>query len=137
MINLFISEPNQNDDAEDESLKLRIKLLNELETVIWPAIISAGRAETRMWLCKTLAGFNHVTRREQRALFINFLKVPNKNHNLASQLLNLMIDLSPQKLGSVLARNSRFLESFFNRECFFVDSMLYTVALLVNFDCLW
>ncbi|XP_058767947.1 uncharacterized protein LOC131641664 [Vicia villosa] len=115
MINLFISEPNQNDNAEDESLKLRIKLLNELETVIWPAIISAGRAEARMWLCKTLAGFNYVTPREQRALFINFLKVPNKNHNLASQLLNLMIDLSPQKLGSVLSRNSRFLESFFNR----------------------
>ncbi|CAJ2636049.1 unnamed protein product [Trifolium pratense] len=113
MINLFISEPTPNNDTENESTKLRINLLNELETVIWSAIISSSRSEARMWLCKTIAGFNCITPRDQRALFINFLKNPKKKHDLASQLINLMFDKSPQKPGSVLARKTRVLENFF------------------------
>ncbi|RHN41760.1 hypothetical protein MtrunA17_Chr8g0369471 [Medicago truncatula] len=115
MINLFISEPTRNNDAnaEEDSTKLRINLLKELETVLWSAIISSGRAEARMWLRKTIAGINCVKPRDQREIFINFMRIPKKKHDLTSQLLNLMFDNSPQKLGSVLARKTRVLDNFF------------------------
>lgn len=119
MINLFLSEPTRNDVvSEDDSTRLRIRLLKELETVIWSAMISAGRAEARMWLCKTISGLKCVTRRDQRVLFVNFLRTQGqkKKQGLASQLLQLMFDKSPQLAGSVLARRTRILEIFFLRE---------------------
>ncbi|XP_057419637.1 uncharacterized protein LOC130713839 isoform X2 [Lotus japonicus] len=111
MINLFLSEPNWNDGgADDGSSELRIRLLKELETVIWSAM---SRAEARMWLCKTVAGLKCVAPRHQRELFVDLLKTRRKKQSLASQLLHLMFDKSPQKLGSVLARRTRVLEDFF------------------------
>jgi len=136
MINLFISEPTRNNDAnaEEDSTKLRIHLLKELETVLWSTIISLGRAEARMWLRKTIAGFNCVKPRDQREIFINFMRIPKKKHDLASQFLNLMFDNSPQKLGSVLARKTRVLENFFTGEYFYF-LILFVVLVYVCFCC--
>ncbi|RDX90514.1 hypothetical protein CR513_27610, partial [Mucuna pruriens] len=110
MIDLFLSEPNWNDVVDDDSTRSRISLLNDLETVIWSTV---ARAEARLWLCNTVAGLNCVTFLEQRDLFRNLLGTRGLKRDLASQLLHLMFDTSPQKLGSVLARRCRVLENFF------------------------
>ncbi|RYQ95417.1 hypothetical protein Ahy_B08g090691 [Arachis hypogaea] len=51
MIDFFLSDPNQSDEAQDsDSIKWRISLLKELESVIWPGMLSGGHAEVRLWL---------------------------------------------------------------------------------------
>ncbi|TKY58475.1 hypothetical protein E2542_SST15537 [Spatholobus suberectus] len=112
MIDMFLSEPSWNDDVDvdEDSTRLRISLLNDLETVIWSTV---GRAEARLCLCNTVAGLNCVTFLDQRDLFRNLLRTRGMKRDLASQLLHLMFDTAPQKLGSVLARRSHVLEKFF------------------------
>ncbi|KAK7360596.1 hypothetical protein VNO77_02603 [Canavalia gladiata] len=112
MIDLYLLEPNWNDAVDDNSVNLRISLLNELETVIWSMV---GRPEARLWLCNAIAGLNCVRFLDQRDLFRDLLRTRGLKREfvLASQLLHLMFDTSPQKLGSVLARRSHVLEKFF------------------------
>jgi len=112
MIDLLLTKPNMNDvvDDDDDSIRSRLSLLSDLETVIWSAV---GRAEARLWLCNTVSGFNCVTFRDQRELFGALLRTRGTKRDLASQLLHFMFDTSPHKLGSVLARRSHVLENFF------------------------
>ncbi|KAE9597927.1 hypothetical protein Lal_00029513 [Lupinus albus] len=114
MINLFLSEPNCNDVVDDDSTNLRISFLKELESVIWSAmILSGGRGEARLWLCNTIAGVTCVTPRDKRELFGNLVRNRGEKQGLASQLLHLMFEKSPRKLGSILARRSHILDKFF------------------------
>ncbi|CAL0313227.1 unnamed protein product [Lupinus luteus] len=115
MINLFLSEPNWNDVVVDDgSTDLRISFLKELESVIWSAImLSGGRGEARLWLCNTIAGVSCVTHRDKRELFRNLVRNRGEKQGLAAQLLHLIFEKSPRKLGSILARRSGVLEKFF------------------------
>ncbi|KAG2408980.1 uncharacterized protein HKW66_Vig0038020 [Vigna angularis] len=111
MIDLLLTKPNWNDVVDDDdSTRSKLCLLNDLETVIWSAV---GRAEARLWLCNTVAGFNCVTFVDQRDLFRALLRTRRTKRDLASQLLHFMVDTSPHKLGSVLARRCHVLEKFF------------------------
>ncbi|MED6206245.1 hypothetical protein PIB30_024836 [Stylosanthes scabra] len=114
MIDLFLSEPNWSDEAHDnDSTKWRISLLKELESVIWSGMMSGGRAEVRLWLCSSIAGVPCVAPHEQRELFGNLLRRRGHKCGLASHLLHLMFDKSPNRGGSVLAHTSRILQKFF------------------------
>ncbi|KAK7263034.1 hypothetical protein RJT34_30618 [Clitoria ternatea] len=110
---LFVSEPNWNDDVEDDSTRLRISLLNQLESLI---LSTVGRGEARLWLCNTIASLNCVTIMDQRDLFWDLLRTRGANSNfaLASQLLHFMFDTTPDKLASVLALRTRVLHNFFD-----------------------
>jgi len=111
MIDLSLTKPNWNDVVDnDDSTRSKLSLLNDLETVIWSAV---GRSEARLWLCNTVAGFNCVTFVDQRDLFRALLRTRRTKRDLASQLLHFMVDTSPHKLGSVLARRCHVLEKFF------------------------
>ncbi|KAF7809428.1 uncharacterized protein G2W53_036171 [Senna tora] len=115
MIDLFLSEPSCDDDDVDggDSMKLRISLLNELESTIWSLMMSGGRSEARLWLCNTIAGMTSITPRHQRELFVHLLKSRGQKQGLASQLLHMMFEKKPHKGGSILARRSHILEKFF------------------------
>ncbi|XP_027921285.1 uncharacterized protein LOC114179224 isoform X1 [Vigna unguiculata] len=111
MIDLLLTKPNWNDVVDnDDSTRSKLSLLNDLETVIWSAV---GRAEARLWLCNTVAGFNCVTFVDQRDLFRALLRTRRTKRDLASQLLHFMVDTSPHKLGSILAGRCHVLEKFF------------------------
>jgi len=111
MIDLLLTKPNWNDVVDEEdSIRSGLSLLSDLETVIWSAV---GRAEARLWLCNTVAGFNCVTLLDQGDLFRASLRTRRTKRDLASQLLHFLFDTSPHKLGSVLARRSHVLENFF------------------------
>ncbi|XP_057746814.1 uncharacterized protein LOC130966067 isoform X1 [Arachis stenosperma] len=114
MIDLFLSDPNQSDEAHDrDSIKWRISLLKEMESVIWSGMLSGGRAEVRLWLCSSIAGVTCVAPRDQRELFGNLVRSRGQKCGLASHLLHLMFDKSPNKGGSILAHTSRILQKFF------------------------
>ncbi|KAK8471701.1 hypothetical protein PHAVU_003G297266 [Phaseolus vulgaris] len=115
MIDLLLTKPNWNDVVDEEdSIRSGLSLLSDLETVIWSAV---GRAEARLWLCNTVAGFNCVTLLDQGDLFRASLRTRRTKRDLASQLLHFLFDTSPHKLGSVLARRSHVLENFFQGNC--------------------
>lgn len=122
MIDLFLTEPNWNDDIDvDDSVKLRISLLNELESAIWSLLMmSGGRSEARLWLCNTIAGMTSITPRHQRELFVNLLRSSEHKKGLASQLLHMMFEKKPHKGGSILAKRSHILEKFFDGEFYSV-----------------
>ncbi|KAI9083892.1 hypothetical protein K1719_034150 [Acacia pycnantha] len=112
MIDLFLSEHSWDEDVDsDDSMKLRVSLLNELESTIWSLIMSGSRSEARLWLCNTIAGMTSITPRHQCELFLNLLK--SQKHGLASQLLHMMFEKKPQMGGSILAKRSHILEIFF------------------------
>lgn len=115
MIDLFLSEPSWDEDVDSgDSMKLRVSLLNELESTIWSLIMSGSRSEARLWLCNTIAGMTFITPRHQCDLFLNLLK--SQKQGLASQLLHMMFEKEPQMGGSILAKRSHILESFFEGE---------------------
>ncbi|KAL4307900.1 hypothetical protein HN51_042332 [Arachis hypogaea] len=114
MIDLFLSDPNRRDEAHDnDSTKWRISLLKELESVMWSGMMSGGRAEVRLWLCSSIASVTCVAPRDQRELFGNLVRCRGHKCGLASHLVHLMFDKSPNKGGSILAHTSRILQKFF------------------------
>ncbi|KAI4314559.1 hypothetical protein L6164_027454 [Bauhinia variegata] len=113
MVYLFLSEPNWNADVDGDSVKLRISLLSELESVIWSMMMSGGRSEARLWLCSTIAGMTSITPRHQRELFVTLLRSTRQKKGLASLLVHMMFEKNPQKGGSILAKKSHILEKFF------------------------
>lgn len=113
MIDLLLCEPSWDEDVKfDDSMKLRISLLNELECTIWSLImLGSSRSEARLWLCNTIAGMTGITPRHQCELFLNFVK--SHKQGLASQLLHMMFEKKPHLGGSIFAKRSHILEKFF------------------------
>ncbi|XP_022862375.1 uncharacterized protein LOC111382586 [Olea europaea var. sylvestris] len=114
MLQLFLSEPKWIDhNANDESAKQKKYLLSELESLIQSLMSSSGRSEARLWLCNTLSGISSISPRRQQELFLSLLtSKPTKQH-LAAQLLQLIFDKQPQKVGPIIAKKSYMLQDFF------------------------
>ncbi|XP_047944352.1 uncharacterized protein LOC125190961 isoform X3 [Salvia hispanica] len=114
MLQLFLCQPAwDHDTRNDEYSKQRISLLDELEQSIWSFISSGSRSEARLWLCNTISSINSIRPRHQRDLFLSLLRSKPIKRNLASQLLQLIFQKQPQKVGPIIARKSCKLENFF------------------------
>ncbi|KAH6814156.1 hypothetical protein C2S51_023174 [Perilla frutescens var. frutescens] len=118
MLQLFMCEPTWDDDTGNhEYCKRRISLLDELELVIWSFISSGCRAEARLWICNTISGITSISPHHQRDLFLSLLRSKPIKWHLASQLLQLIFEKQPQKMGPIIAKKSRKLENFFKGKC--------------------
>ncbi|GFQ04190.1 hypothetical protein PHJA_002562900 [Phtheirospermum japonicum] len=117
MLRLFLHEPTwgdeSDDNGDDESYKHQRTLVDELELVIWSLMSSDGRSEARLWLCNTISGISSISPRHQRDLFVCLLRSKQIKWHLASQLLQLIFEKQPQKMGPILAKKSHKLENFF------------------------
>ncbi|GER31539.1 glutamyl-tRNA(Gln) amidotransferase subunit B [Striga asiatica] len=114
MLQLFLREPTwERSNGDDEFYKQTKSLLLELEQVIWSVLSSGGRSEARLWLCNTISGISSITPRRQRDLFVNLLRSKPIKRHLASQLLYLIFEKQPQKVGPIIAKESHKLENFF------------------------
>ncbi|PIN19794.1 hypothetical protein CDL12_07525 [Handroanthus impetiginosus] len=114
MLQLFLCEPTWGDDnGNTESYKRRRSLLDELESVLWSLMSSGGRSEARLWLCNSLSGISSISPRRQRDLFVSLLRSKPIKQHLASQLLQLIFEKQPQKMGPIIAKKSHKLEKFF------------------------
>lgn len=113
MVYLFLSEPIWDENGDCGSASIRISLLNELKSVIWSLMTSGGRSEARLWLCNTIAGIRSITSHRQRELFVNLLRSKPLKRALACQLLQMIFEKRPQKVGSIIAKKSCILEKFF------------------------
>lgn len=113
MIQLFLPDSNWSNYGNDELVEKTKLLLNELESVLWSLMSSAGRSEVRLWLCNSIACISSISPRHQRELFFNLLRAKPVKRNLAAQLLQLLFEKKPQKAGSILAEKCSMLEDFF------------------------
>ncbi|KAI3526422.1 hypothetical protein L1887_05675 [Cichorium endivia] len=114
MVHLFLSEPSWSSDGGDaDSVKQRISLLNDLDSIVQLLIASQSRSEARLWLCKDLSGINSLSRRQKRELFVTLLRTSSQKRDLAAQLVQIIFDKQPKKAGSILAKKSHMLEDFF------------------------
>lgn len=113
MIELFLSKPVWDNDENADSAELRIGLFNELEKIIWAIMTSEGRSEARLWLCEAISSLRSIASHEQHDLFMNLLKSRPLNRDLAVQVLQLIFERRPHKLGLILAKRSHKLEKFF------------------------
>ncbi|KAM7263068.1 hypothetical protein ACFE04_000751 [Oxalis oulophora] len=114
MVQLFLSNPNWDDDDESTSVDVVvISLFNKLESVIWSLITSGGRSEPRLWLCKSISGLTCLTPSGKHELFWRLLKSKPFNKALASQLLLMVFEKCPSKVGPILAKKSYVLKKFF------------------------
>ncbi|KAL3850490.1 hypothetical protein ACJIZ3_012372 [Penstemon smallii] len=114
MLQLFLSEPIWGDDTVvDEVYTRRKSLLDELELVIWTLMTPGRRSEARLWLCKTLSGICSISPRRQRDLFVSLLRSKPIKRHLASQVLQLIFEKQPRKVGPIIAKKSQKLENFF------------------------
>ncbi|KAJ4900815.1 Uncharacterized protein Rs2_14766 [Raphanus sativus] len=115
MVNLFLSEPTKWDaDAHNNSTKTDVilPLLNKLSSHIQSLVTRGARSEAKLWLCSALSTLS-ISPRRQINLFMKLLRSKPRKKQLVSQLLQLMFQKRPKKLGSVLAKRSYLLEKFF------------------------
>jgi hypothetical protein len=113
MVYLFLSEPKWDENGDGSSASIRISLLNKLESVIWSLMTSGGRSEARLWLCNTIAGIRSITSHHQCELFVSLLRSKPLKRALACQLLQMIFEKRPQKVGPIIAKKSCILEKFF------------------------
>ena len=113
MVDLFLTEPVWSDVGDNDSAKLRKSLLSKLESVIESFLMSRGRSEARLWLCKTIAGITSIASKDQCDLFMKLLRSKPVKYDFASQLLQMIFDKRPEKAGSVISNKSHILEKFF------------------------
>ncbi|VVB15427.1 unnamed protein product [Arabis nemorensis] len=110
MVKLFLSQPRQNDSGTIDQVIL--PLLNKLGSHIRSLVTGGARSEARLWLCTALSTIS-ISPRRQLNVFMRLLRPKPRKMQLVSQLLQMMFDKSPRKLGSVLAKRSFLLEKFF------------------------
>ncbi|CAA7058935.1 unnamed protein product [Microthlaspi erraticum] len=113
MVNLFLSEPKWSDDAHSSSnIDEILPLLNKLSSHIQSLVTHGARSEARLWLCSALSSVS-ISPRRQLIIFTRLLRSKPRKTQLVSQLLQMMFEKRPRKLGSVLAKRSYLLEKFF------------------------
>ncbi|KAF8105658.1 hypothetical protein N665_0157s0223 [Sinapis alba] len=113
MVNLFLSKPKWDADAHTISnTDVVLPLLNKLCSHIQSLVTRGARSEARLWLCSALSTLS-VSPRRQVNLFMRLLRSKPRKKQLVSQLLQLMFDKRPKKLGYVLSKRSYLLERFF------------------------
>lgn len=114
MIQLFLSEPKWGDGLDDGSADLRISLLNSLESILWSLILSSGgRSEARLWFYRAISDISSINSCQQQELFAALLRSNPIKKRLAAQLLQLIFEKRPHKVGKVLAKKSYMLKNFF------------------------
>lgn len=109
MVKLFLSQPKRSDSG---TIDVILHLLNKLGSHIRSLVTGGGRSEARLWLCTALSTIS-ISPRRQLNVFMRLLRPKPRKMQLVSQLLQMMFDKSPRKLGSVLAKRSYLLEKFF------------------------
>ncbi|CAH8363062.1 unnamed protein product [Eruca vesicaria subsp. sativa] len=115
MINLFLSEPKWDNDAHNNSsinTDVILPQLNKLASQIQSLVTHEARSEAKLWLCSALSTLS-ISPRRQLNLFMKLLRSKPRKKQFISQLLQLMFEKRPKKLGSVLAKRSYLLEKFF------------------------
>lgn len=113
MVQLLLSEPNKSYAGDEDSVKLKISLLNDLESIILSLISSRARSEARLWLCNAIAGISSIMPHHQRDLFVDLFRSKPWKRGLAAQLWQMIFEKMPQKAGKIIARKSYMLEDFF------------------------
>ncbi|KAL5990805.1 hypothetical protein ACLOJK_011709 [Asimina triloba] len=113
MLNLFLSEPSSDDHGDYSSLKESLSFLQKLESVIWSMVTSGSRSEARLWLCTTISCVNSIAPHDQCQLFDDLLRSRPRKRAIASQVLQMIFERRPQKVGHVIAKRSYILEKFF------------------------
>lgn len=137
MVNLFLSEPKWNDDAHSSSnIDVILPLLNKLGSHIQSLVTHGARSEARLWLCSALSSVS-ISPRRQLDIFMRLLRSKPRKMQLVSQLLQMMFEKRPRKLGSVLAKRSYLLEKFFEGEVLLLVlflRVLFTLYLVIVCD---
>ncbi|XP_010482082.1 PREDICTED: uncharacterized protein LOC104760815 [Camelina sativa] len=114
MVNLFLSEPKLNDVVAHNSSNTDVilPLLNKLGSHIQSLVTRGGRSEARLWLCSALSTVS-ISPRKQLSVFMKLLRSKPRKLQFVSQLLTMIFEKRPRKLGSLLAKRSYILEKFF------------------------
>lgn len=113
MVQLLLSEPSWSNGGDEDSVKLRISLLNKLESIICSLISSRARSEARVWLCNAMADISTIMPRHQRDLFVDLFRSKPWKRGLAAQLWRMIFEKMPHKAGKIIAKKSYMLENFF------------------------
>ncbi|KAF6164655.1 hypothetical protein GIB67_032883 [Kingdonia uniflora] len=113
MVQLLLSEPSWNDDEDFIALKERISCLKRLEPIICSLITSEGRSEARLWFCKTVACLSSISPQAQRDSFLELLRSKPRNLVLCAQILRMIFEKRPHKVGPIIAKKPYILEKFF------------------------
>ncbi|CAI9113025.1 OLC1v1013548C1 [Oldenlandia corymbosa var. corymbosa] len=113
MIDLLLSDATGGNGGSEKFVEKRKALLNELESHLWSLMTAGGRSEIRLWLCNTIACIRSIFPIHQCELFMKLLKTSRQKRRLAAQLLELLFEKQPQKVGPIVAKKSFMLEKFF------------------------
>ncbi|KAF3789954.1 hypothetical protein EJ110_NYTH05518 [Nymphaea thermarum] len=119
MVHLFLSQTTCDDDNGDIDINAgaasgMASLLEELGSLLWQVIVANGRAESRLWLCSTIASINSIGPREQWVLFRKLLESSSHRRRIAAQVLQLVFEKKPREAGKLLAKKCYMLEKFFS-----------------------
>lgn len=129
MVNLFLSQPKLNDVAHNSSnINVILPLLNKLASQIQSLVTRGARSEARLWLCSALSTIS-ISPKQQYKIFMKLVSSKPRKMEFLSQLLTMMFEKRPRKLGSLLAKRSYILEKFFEGEVLLTLFVVFKVCL--------
>jgi hypothetical protein len=112
MVFLFLQQ-FQIDSSSKVDVKEKLSVLEKVESIISSLIKASARYEARLWLCSTISAIHSINSSDQYKLFQGLLENKASRKDVAPQLLKMIFQKCPEKVGPVIAKRCGVLRKFF------------------------
>lgn len=112
MVFLFLQQ-SQIDSSSTIDVKEKFSVLEKVESVLSSLIKNGARYEARLWLCSTISAIHSINPSDQHEVFQGLLENKVSRKDVAPQLLKMIFQKCPEKVGPVIAKRCSVLKKFF------------------------
>ena len=112
MVFLFAQQP-QIGSSSTGDIKEKLSVLEKIESIISSLIKNGARYEARLWLCSTISAIHSINPSDQHEIFQGLLENKASRKDVAPQLLQMIFQKCPEKIGPIIAKRCSVLKKFF------------------------
>ncbi|XP_078163685.1 uncharacterized protein LOC144558709 [Carex rostrata] len=112
MVFLFLQQP-QIGSSSTVDIKEKLSVLEKIESIISSLIKNGARYEARLWLCSTISAIHSINPSDQHEIFQGLLENKASRKDVAPQLLQMIFQKCPEKIGPIIAKRCSVLKKFF------------------------
>lgn len=112
MVFLFLQQP-QIGSSSTVDIKEKLSVLEKIESIISSLIKNGARYEARLWLYNTISAIHSISPSDQHEIFQGLLENKASRKDVAPQLLQMIFQKCPEKIGPIIAKRCSVLKKFF------------------------
>ncbi|KAJ3678174.1 hypothetical protein LUZ60_001977 [Juncus effusus] len=114
MVFLFLQNPTKDSNSNDTTnSKEKLSLIQRTESILNSVIKTGARQEARLWLCGAISAIHSINKSDQLEIFLSLLEKKGSQKDVAVQLINMIFQKSPDKVGRIIVKRPSILEKFF------------------------